>query len=77
MNDLKDKGLTPNDERIKHYELYSKGDCWTPARFYAYALVDKRKPYDITRLTKSGFIRVDINNIINRFDGISFEFLVN
>lgn len=77
MQSIKDKGLVVNDERIKDYILYSRGNCWTPKRFYDYLLINIHRPHDIASILKEGFIKEDINNIINQFDGISFEYLIN
>lgn len=71
------KGLLPGDDRIKDHILYSRGNCWTPKRFYDYILIDTRKPYNHDGIIKMGFILDDINNVINQFGGISFEFIGN
>jgi hypothetical protein len=71
------KGLIKGDNRIKDYILYSRGKINVPERFYDFKLVHKERPYDHAAIIKDGFHLTDINRIINRFDGISFEFLIN
>jgi len=72
------KGITIEDtEEIKNHILFSRGDCWTPARFYDYLLININRPYNEAQFIKNGFIKVDLLNIIKRFDGISYEYLSN
>jgi len=77
--ELMKKGLIPGDPRIKDYTLYSKGNCHIPKRFYDYILLhnDRPNPYNMDDMRRGGWIKDDLNNIINRFDGISFEYLKN
>lgn len=75
--DLKEKGLIKNDERTKDYILYSRGKMNVPERFYDYILININRPYNHESYIKNGFHLTDINRIINRFDGISFDLLGN
>lgn len=73
----KDIGLLPNDERLKDYILYSRGNAWTPERFYDHILINIHRPYDHDSFIKNGFYINDIQRIAKRFDGISFDLLGN
>jgi len=77
MNNIQDKGLIKNDPRIKDYILYKRQKINVPERFADYKLVNKNKPYNHAQLIKDGFHITEIERIINRFDGISFELLIN
>lgn len=72
-----DKGLLPNDHRTKDYILFSKGRAGVPERFHDHALINTTRPYDKEKWIKSGFYLNDLTRVINRFGGISFEYLVN
>lgn len=77
MDNTQNNGLTKGDERIKDYLLYSRGKINVPERFYDFKLVCKKRPYNHDAIIKEGFHLTDINRVINRFDGVSFEYLIN
>lgn len=76
-NEQSKKGLTPEDPRIKDYILYAKGGVGVPSRFWDYILINVNRPFDEQSILHTGFHKEDLNNIINRYEGISFEYLGN
>ena len=75
---MESRGITPNDiENITSHVLYCKGNAHTPERFWIWALYSKSRPIPVEQLEKDGYIERDIEKLVNKYDGISWDCLNN
>lgn len=65
--------LLPKDKNINKFELWSYRIVDVPERFAEYALIKADDEQTKQKLKNMGFIKKDINEMINKYDGIQFN----
>lgn len=64
-------------EAIADHVLYMHGNAWIPARFYDYKLYNINRPIPEEWLKKSNYSKIDLEQAVIKYDGVSYELLNN
>lgn len=73
-----EKGIMPHEKTlIAEHILYQRAVVSVPERFHDFRLINKGRPYSHNQMLKDGYYLSDLQRVVNRFDGISWEYLAN